>query len=348
MTGGSGFLGRAVVAELFDEAERRGRALSVRVFDRVDSGAFGVPVEMVVGDVTDPAAVRAACADIDVVVHTASLVDWGTLPEAVLRRVNVDGTRNVVDACLANGVRGLLHTSTMDVVVDGASIVDGDESLPYATRPSDGYARTKIAAERVALGADGAEGAGGAGRALRVAVIRPCGMYGRGDPYHLAAVLGAAKRGALAVRVGDARAVFEHVYVGNAAYLHALAAFALLDADAPCAGEVYFATDHGASNFYDFMAPFVEALGYRMPRRHLPFPVAYGVALVSEAAAAVARPVRPFRPKLTRSAVHALFRDFSVRTDKAARELGYHPRYTPSEAFERSVGFLRDAGYARD
>src|SRR5690606_21675616 len=96
VTGGAGFLGRVVVAQLL-EGEGPLAADEVRVFDRAADAVPGaVPIR---GDVRSLAALREAVRGADAVVHCAALVDWGREPDEVLHAVNVVGTDNVIQAC---------------------------------------------------------------------------------------------------------------------------------------------------------------------------------------------------------------------------------------------------------
>lgn len=336
ITGGAGFLGQALSRELRDEAARRGRAVHLRLFDLKPAPGGGGADEVVTGDVRDAAAVRAACADRDVVIHAASAVDWGNTPVDFLRAVNVDGTRHVIDGCRGAGVRGLVYTSTLDVLFDGARLDHVDERHPYPARHLDHYGSTKTEAERLVLGADDAAG-------LRTMALRPLGMYGEADPYHVGSVLKAARTGQLSFRIGDGSAVFQHVYVGNVAHAHAQAAFALGEGGAAAAamgGRPYFVTDQEAENFFDFMAPFVEALGHRMPKRKLPRGLALGIAAVVEGAAKLVRPLWNVQPLLTRSSVIILTTYQSYDGSALRRDLGWAPRYTTAEAFRRTVDWF--------
>ena len=97
MTGGAGFLGRAILREL--DATKPD---SVRVLDLGPCDAPGV--EARVGDVSDYATVLDACRDVDLVIHGAAMVDWGHATRQRLEDVNVGGTRNVLRACREAGV----------------------------------------------------------------------------------------------------------------------------------------------------------------------------------------------------------------------------------------------------
>jgi nucleoside-diphosphate-sugar epimerase len=231
-------------------------------------------------------------------------------------------------------VRALVHTSTLDVLFTGRPIVDVDESHPYPAQHPNAYCRTKAEGEMRALDANGA--------ALRTAVVRPCVIFGERDPFHVPALLERARRGRL-VRIGDGRAQAQFSYVGNVAHTLLLAARSLLSPEARAAGRVYFATDGERGNFFDFLAPFVEAGGGRMPPSYLRVPAAPLRALgaVLEGVARASRPYVHFRPTLTRFAVDFICNDYTVRTDRAVRELGYAPRYGREDAIARTIAWHR-------
>src|SRR5690606_12120349 len=121
VTGGGGFLGLALVRAL------KARGDDVRSFAR---GAYpvldtlGVPHTR--GDIADKGAITDAVRGCDVVFHVASLVEPFGKPED-FDRINVDGTQNVIDACVAGGVPSLVFTSTPSVIHDGQDDLGIDE-----------------------------------------------------------------------------------------------------------------------------------------------------------------------------------------------------------------------------
>jgi nucleoside-diphosphate-sugar epimerase len=327
ITGGAGFLGRHVAAECRDLARERAIPLELCCVDLVTAPHAD---RSILADVTDASAMQAAVRGADVVLHMASLIDWGTLSHAALARVNVGGTQTVIDACKREGVKALVYTSSMDVLLDGQSHDGVDETAPYPTRFQDHYCATKAEAEQLVLAANSA--------ALRTCSLRPCGMFGENDPYHLDNVLRAARKG-LPFRIGAPDTVFQHVYVGNVAFAHALAAFAIREEDARICGRAYFCTDVPAQNFFEMLKPFVEAKGYRLPAptRRLPDKLAYGLGALAEGFAKVMPRRLGMRPKMTRSSVLTLTHSFSIRSTRLSDDLGYAPRYSPEQAFERTM-----------
>jgi nucleoside-diphosphate-sugar epimerase len=317
--GGSGMLGFEIVRQLVDQHKQ------VRV---LDLQPLPEPIcELVQGDIRNSEDLRTACRDIEVVFQTAAAVWDRSTPARVYEQVNVGGNRRVVDACLELGIRRLVYTSTLDVVVEGSKpIVDGDESLPYPRRlPRDPYCRTKIVAERLVLEANGPR--------LATCALRPVGMYGPRDRYHLGNVIRMARRGKF-VRLGDGTARFSHVYSENAAFAHLLAAERLRPGS-PVAGQAYFIADHyPAMNLFDFMEPFLLALGLPLPRRRIPYAAAMVLATIAEALAP--------RSSFSRFAVIQTCVDHTFVDGKAARELGYWPIISKEEAFRRTVAWLRN------
>jgi nucleoside-diphosphate-sugar epimerase len=351
VTGGAGFLGQAILRELSRPPESAlCSPAEIRIFDLepIDVEGRSNAVSLT-GDVCDYPAVLRACRDVDVVLHAASLVDWGQASPERVEEVNVGGTQNVVRACLEAAVPALVYTSSMDVVCGSKPVVDADESTPFPARFTNEYSRTKAMGEQIVLQAHGSpwasQGAQGLpGCRLASCALRPCGMFGEGDPYHVTNVLRVVREGKLPFRPGSGKASFQHVYVGNVAHAHVLAMLSLLDPESPAGGQAYFVTDDApAINFLDFMEPIVEALGYSLPprSRRIPYPVMLAVGAVMEGAAALCRPIRPFTPTLTRSSVRFVCHDHTFNGDKAARDLGYVPIYKQPEALERTIEYFR-------
>jgi nucleoside-diphosphate-sugar epimerase len=316
--GGAGMLGYEMVRQLLEAGKR------VRVLDLQPLPEPCCPVR--VGDIRDRGAVAAVCEGADVVFQTAAAVWDPATPRDAYDTVNVDGNRLVIEVCRQLGVARLVYTSTIDVVVDGRKpIVDGDESLPYpAKMPGDDYCRTKIEAERAMIGANGP--------ALATCALRPAGMYGPRDRYHLGNIVAMAKAGKY-MRAGSGRARFTHVYSENAAHAHILAAERLFPGS-PVAGQVYFVGDHyPASNLFDFMEPYLEGLGFPVPRRSIPYPVAYGLACLAEVVAP--------RSNLTRFSVIQTCVDHTYRHDRSERDLDYRPIVSREEAFRRTLEYWK-------
>jgi nucleoside-diphosphate-sugar epimerase len=315
--GGAGMLGYDIVTQLLKKKK------SVRILDLAK--VADERVEPLVGDICDQKTVREACKGMDTVFQTAAAVWDPAKPKQIYHEVNVEGNRNVLHACRSVGVKKLVFTSSMDVVVNGAKpIVFGDESLPYPARmPKDPYSRTKILAEKMMLEANGPE--------LATCVLRPAGMYGPRDKYHVPNILKAARSG-LNIRLGNGSAKFSHVYSENVAHAHVLAA-ENLHPGSKVAGQCYFVTDYEPENLFDFMAPFLKELNIPPAKISIPYVPAYVLAFISE----LVSPQSTFN----RFAVVQTCVDHTFTHAKAARDFGYRPIVTREEAFGRTVAWLK-------
>ena len=318
--GGAGMLGYEIARQLVG-AGKRVRILDLQPVDDPDCDAR-------VGDIRCREDVVAACEGMDIVFQTAAAVWDVRTPARVYEDVNVAGNRTVGEVCRELGVQRLVYTSTIDVVVDGRRpIVDGDESLPYPNRlPRDPYCRTKTLAEQLVLAANGPE--------LAACALRPVGMYGPRDRYHLGNILAMARRGKY-IRLGSGKARFSHVYSENAAHAHILAAEHLFPGS-QVAGRAYFVGDHyPAGNLFDFMEPYLEAVGLPVPRRSIPYTVAYGLACVAEVVAP--------HSNFNRFAVIQTCVDHTYRHDRAEQDFGYRPIVSRDEAFRRTLEYVSQA-----
>ena len=262
VTGASGFLGRAVAAAIVAAGHE------VRCFQRRPSGVAGATDAL--GSITEPADVAAAVAGVDAIVHLAAKVSLAG-PPAEFETVNVGGTRTLIDAARAADVHRLVFVSSPSVAHSGASIT-GSDALPADPVHARGdYARTKAAAELLALAADSAE--------LRVVAVRPHLVWGPGDTQLTARIVDRARAGRLPL-LGHGAALIDSTYVDNAA--GAIAA-ALERVDA-VHGNAYVITNGEPRPVADLLAGICAAAGVPAPAWSVPAGVARAAGSAIEAA----------------------------------------------------------------
>ncbi|MCD4729867.1 MAG: NAD-dependent epimerase/dehydratase family protein, partial [Bacteroidales bacterium] len=231
VTGGSGFLGKAIIKELIDPTSPI-QPKEIRIFDlNPYNGPHDERITITAGDIRNYNNVNVACKGIDVVIHSAAIIDWGTKPKSEVLSVNVGGTENIIKACLENKVSNLVYTSSLDAVYRGKPLIDIDESLEYPAKHKTSYCESKYLAEKLVLEANDQN--------LKTCVLRPSDIYGEDDPYHIGSLIDMAKTG-FYIRLGNGKSKCQHVYVGNMAYSHVLAANALLQNNKAVLGKVYF------------------------------------------------------------------------------------------------------------
>lgn len=310
VTGASGMLGGAVARALL----RRGE--DVTVLQRHPSG---LPCREVLGDVADPDAVARAAAGQDAVIHLAAKVDlagrW-----AAYERVNVEGTRRIVEACRAYGVGRLVHVSSPSVAHAGVSLV-GAPAAPADPRSARGtYARSKAMAERLALAGDGP--------GLAVVAVRPHLVWGPGDTQLVGRVVERARAGRLVV-VGSGAALIDTTYVTNAAD----ALVAALDRCQAAHGEALVVSNGEPRPVSEIVARLCLAAGVPPPRRRVPLRVAWAGGAALEAAQGLLG--RPAEPPMTRFLAEQLATAHWFDQRRTRALLAWTPAVSLDEGFAR-------------
>ncbi|MDX2443848.1 MAG: NAD-dependent epimerase/dehydratase family protein [Bacteroidales bacterium] len=334
LSGGSGFLGKAIVTELLDP-DCPIQANEIRVFDSNDyTGPLDKRVHVIQGDIRNYDQVNSVCMGANIVIHSAAIIDWGTRPKSEVISVNYGGTQNVLKACIEKNISRLLYTSSLDAVYTGNSLVNIDESLGYPEKHQTSYCESKYLSEKLILSANN--------DSLKTCVIRPSDIYGEGDPYHIDSLIDMAKTG-FYVRLGNGKSKCQHSYVGNMAYAHVLAASTLLQNKDSVYGEVYFITDGPGTNFFRFFDKIVQGTGYKLFPKNLWLPkwLAYFIASISELIALLLSPIKKYNPKFSRFAVSYTCNDFTFNSNLAKTDFGFVPKYSDEEALERTIHFYK-------
>lgn len=309
VTGGGGFLGRAIVRQLLERGDR------VRVFSRrtfPDLQALGV--ECVSGDLGDAESVQAAVEGMDVVHHVAALAGaWGKTAD--FERTNVVGTDNVIAACRAAGVQRLVYTSSPSVISPPEFVhhENADESLPYPTTWIADYPRTKALAEQAVLAANDDQ--------LATVALRPHLIVGPGDVHILPRVISQARAGKLRI-VGDGKNKVGLTDVENAAWAHLLAQDKLA-IGSPVAGKVYFITQEEPVELWTWLQELLEALGLPKIQKQISYRGAFRLGGALETF------WRWFRlsgePPMTRFVATQMATSHYFDLSAARRDLGYAP-----------------------
>ncbi|MDR2392112.1 MAG: NAD-dependent epimerase/dehydratase family protein [Planctomycetota bacterium] len=318
VVGGGGFLGSRVVKRLL------ARGTAVRVFGRREYPELAVlGADCRRGDVLDPDAVRQAMEGCQAVVHAAAQPGIG-LARYSQYAVNVQGTKNALDAAVALAVQKFIYVGSPSAVCAGGDIEGGDENLPYPKKHLCAYAAAKALAERAVLARNSPN--------FATVSLRPHLMFGPGDTQLFPKLFARARSGGLR-RVGAGKNLVSVCYVDNAADAHVLA-LDRLEPNSAIAGKAYFINEPDPVNCWDFINRALTATGLARVEKSLPFPIAYAIGRLFEAAYAFLG--RHDDPPMTRFLACQLARSHWFRVDRARRDLGWAPAVPLEEAFRRT------------
>jgi nucleoside-diphosphate-sugar epimerase len=331
VTGGGGFLGKAIVRMLVARGD------DVRVLGRSDyPDVAALGATCIKGDVADLRTVKDACNGVDVVFHVAAKAGvWGDPAE--YERANVDGTQNVIDACLSRGVGRLVHTSSPSVTFDGGDAAGADESLPYPARHLYHYGRTKAEAERRVVQANAQPHRKGP-TVLLTTALRPHIIYGPGDPHIVPRMVARHVQGRLRI-VGDGTNRIDITYVDNGAHAHLLAADALGRDNPKNAGRVYFISDGRPVVPWEWLNVIFSGADLPPLRRSVPYPVARAVGGLLEAAWSAFG--LSGEPPMTRFVAAQLGTSHWYDLTAARRDIVYEPIVDAATATARTIEWVR-------
>ncbi len=324
VTGGGGFVGKAVVKNLLEQGVQT-TVVGRHRYPEIES----LGGECIVGNICDSAIMEKAGEGVDIVFHIAALAGiWGAWKDYY--STNVLGTEVVVKSCRNNNVPMLVYTSTPSVVFNRTDIMGGDESLGYASDCLCHYAKSKVMAERIVLGANSPS--------LLTCAIRPHLIWGPGDPHLLPRLLESGRKKILK-RVGDGSNLVDISYIDNVALAHILAAKNLSE-KGTAAGKAYFVSQGEPVNLWDWINDLFIAMDIDKVQTSLSFPLAYRLGAVMEAIYKIFRLQK--EPRMTRFLAEQLAKSHYFSTENARNDLGYQAVISTREGLQRTVQWFKE------
>jgi nucleoside-diphosphate-sugar epimerase len=324
VTGGGGFVGRAVVSRLLALGVRT-KVIGRHRYPQVEAaGATGI-----VGDIAERDVLFRAVQGVDVVFHVAALAGiWGSWP--TYHRINVQGTTNIIEACRNAKVPFLVYTSTPSVVFNGEDICGGDEGLPYGRDFLCHYAKSKVMAEAMVLAAVGDD--------LKTCALRPHLIWGPGDPHLLPRLLARGREKRLR-QVGDGSNLVDITYIDNVAEAHILAAANLAGAGT-ASGKAYFISQGEPVRLWPWINELFSRMAVPPVEKRVSLSTAYRLGMVLEMVYTVL--CLRQEPRMTRFLAEQLAKSHYFSIEQARRELGYEPLVSTEEGLRRTVQWLNN------
>lgn len=320
VTGGGGFLGKALCLKLISEGNTVTSLSRGKYPELVDAGITCIQAD-ITGSLHE---LKELFEEIEVVFHVAAKVDmWGRYDDFF--SANVIGTRNVLAAARLAGVKAFVYTSSPSVVADGSDLKNVDESYPYPKKAEAYYPATKAIAEKEVLEEHQEHNDG-----FRTLSLRPHLIFGPGDTSLTRTILERAEKGKL-VQIGAGENKVDFTFIDDCVQAHICAAKALLE-NPGAGGHAYFISQGEPMLFWEWVSEILKRNGLPPLSRKVPRALAMKIAFLMEWCVRLL----PFnlKPQFTRFLVSELTTDHYFNIEKAKTLIGYKPQYSMREALD--------------
>jgi dihydroflavonol-4-reductase len=321
VTGAPGFVGSWLCKELLNAG------YTVRALHRPSSNLKAIqdlPLMFVQGDLTDQESLKRACAGVDFVFHCGAVYREAKYPDSYYWQINLDGTRNLLEAAKECGVKRFIHCSTTGV---HGSIENPPADENYRYKPDDVYQESKTEAEKLVL------------EKLRSGwidgcVIRPNMIWGPGDTRLFKLFRGVANR--MLPIIGTGQSWCHWILVEDLAR-----AFRLAAENPKSRAQIYLIGGERPVTLEHTMRTIADAYGVKL----LPFKIpAWPIQLAGSIVEIICRPLG-IEPPLYRRRVDFFVKNRAFVTTKARTELGFKPRFTFEDEARYVAKWYLDNGW---
>ena len=323
VTGATGFVGPYLVRRL----TALGHHCRCLIRPNSDAAALDAfDAELVVGDITDAKTLDNLAKETDVLIHMATLGHMSnyTVSETQFDAVNVQGTVNIMNAALRDGVKKIVHCSTVAAMGICPEIPATEEST---CRPHHPYGRSKLRSEQEVMRMVGEQD-------LPALVLRFSMVYGPGDRRDLLRLTRMAKRG-LFPKVGRRPKLTPLIHVEDAV------SGILAAAEKGQTGQIYLITNQQSEPFDAIIKNIQAALGVRGVRVYVPEWAALAIASAIEKSFLMAGKT----PPVARKNIESTLADRVFSIAKAKKELGFSPKIDPELGLKETVAWYKEKGW---
>jgi nucleoside-diphosphate-sugar epimerase len=274
--------------------------------------------------VTDRAVVDRCMAGVEVVHHLAAAFRETNVPDTFYAKVNVEGTRNVMESAQEHGVAKVVYCSTCGVHGNVDRPPAGEDAPIH---PADYYQRTKYDGE-VVVGEFAARG-------MKTVTLRPAAIYGPGDPGRFLMIFRRVARGRFPM-FGSGRTYYHPLYIDNL-----VDAFLLAMRPGVGEGNAYLIADDRYVSIDELVRQVGEAMGVPLQIRHYPI---WPLVAAGHLCEKTLRPLGIDPPIFPRR-VDWFRQNRAFAIDRAVSDLGYRPAVGLAEGLKRTAEWYRREGY---
>ena len=314
VSGATGFIGRKLVAKLIDSGHE------VVALVRATSNTSSLPevIDIREGDLLDIQSLEPLVSDVQVIIHLAAYFDFYPSDVDLLYKVNVDGTKNLMNACVGTNVELFIYGSTAEVT-GPVRYPPGNEDTELL--PQFDYSKSKKIAEEaireITKDTD-----------LQHIILRPTGVHGEGDRYTVLELLQALNNNEIPVLPGDGEKRIMYTHVDDV-----VDAFAAAVTSNSAINNTLIICPDEPLTYNEAISFLGEKLGVKMPKRRVPTTLAkIGIGLLS--------PIKN-RGRTTflwhMKTIESMDQDRWYSNERAKRLLGWAPKVTIKEGLERQI-----------
>lgn len=320
VTGATGFTGGHLTCKLI----REGWEVTALVRENSKYEALKqLGCRLVFSDITDKNSFSSSLKDIDVVFHIAAFYrDEGQ--DSVFRKVNVEGTRNLLEASLENKVGKFIHCSTVGV---HGEIRNPPADEATAFDPGDPYQSSKLEGEQLVY--DYIKN-----KKINGAIFRPVGIYGPGDLRFLKLFKMANAK--VTITLGKGKVLYHLTYIDDL-----VDGIVLLAENPQAGGEIFILAGPEYTTISELLKLIADTLGKKLFMIKIPVLPVYMLAYLCETACKLLR----IKPILYRRRLDFFLKDRAFTTDKAKNLLGYCPKVYLKEGLKKTAQWYKGQGY---
>jgi nucleoside-diphosphate-sugar epimerase len=320
VTGASGLTGGHLARRLLQ------KGYNVKALVRKTSNISelkNLDIEIVFGDLTERDSLIEALKGVDIVYHIAAAFRKENLPKKVFWAVNVQGTKNILEASLNSGVKRFIHCSTVGVHGRIAH-PPANENSPY--NPGDNYQKSKTEGEKLARQFFEQN-------RLPGVIVRPVGIYGPGDTRFLK--LFKFIQSQKFIMFGNGKVLYHLTYIDDL-----VEGFLLCGEKETAVGNTYIIGGEEYLSLNRLCSIIAKALNVPLNKRHLPFWPLWMASFLCEI---LCKPLR-IEPPLYRRRLDFFSKDRAFDISKAKEDLGYTPKFSLERGIALTVDWYRQQG----
>ncbi len=314
ITGATGFIGRNFTETLHSKgfdilATGRSKKVGKEI---LDSGIYFEPL-----DILNKEQVNHVFSKCDCVIHCAGkAADWGNYSE--FYRINVEGTRNIINACRKHFIKKIIFISTPSVYYSGEDRFNIKEEEPLPKKQFN-YGKTKLIAERDLLEL--------AKEGFKTIIFRPRAVYGKYDQTIVPRILAMSDKKEFPL-INDGKALVDITYIDN---LTNAVLYSLTVPDKSW-NEIYNISNGDPISIREWFSIVLEVFERKFNPKNIPVPLAMKVARINEFMSKL--PLGKKEPQLTKFSVGYMSKSLTMSIEKVRKHLNYCPEFSNKGGFQ--------------